>query len=991
MGTMYEVISPYSVILSSITGCVNLLSIANKGTKLDILEYSKTDLWAYFKFNNSDAYILKSDLKLIAGLVTIKYVDKPAQIEIATEDIIENLSMGTYTYNAKTVDGYNVLNSPTKTVTLTEDSPNASITFEYDIVYLTLDVSKQNEVPYISTYYIKPIVKPEEEVFINYYITDYYHKEYLEEDYSENFTVTVRIEGQTDKVFRNIKAGDHQVSLGSFSNLGEQNFSILCTDAYGRNSHELFNFFLVQDDIEIKEYIMTKDDLVTYNIKNDDNYEQKIYVKVNKLTDTTTGTKIEEIANATTVPSKKYICFIGTTEVDNNGNPIMQSTAARFWLNTIVKYADDYDKDAVLQESTNTRIGLQQFLNDKKAEGYNKVILLPGTYRVDHQDTIYVPTNFTVDMNGSTFKQNQFTGDKSLIISLDSTFDSHVINGTIEGDYFSHDYANSANNSEWPMGISIAGECKYSSYENISVKNITGYGAGNGISQKSGFSYFAKALGTIFTLGDINLTTGETISSTNRQTTTFIDISSYSKYKYIAINRYLGYQGMLGVSWNLILYFYNNSKKYICSTSSYQYRRTKIPSNAYFMKVTILSTTSSTDFWMVYFKVPCHCNFTNVSFYNCRCVGLAQAAMNDMLVDSCSWTLNGQSGAFCAYDAEDGWDQMQDVTFRKLNFYNNYINSFLTCAGHNFIIEDMVNGSLYFWPRTNSYVVRNCNNLSGVNLGRQSRELTGYVRFYNNIIRNNIKIAGNNNYNWNLSVKNCTINGKTESVSTKDCYFKCNIGGNLTSTDSLSNSIGGAKFVACYIFNRTTSHNYGGNYYNCTIENISGSLQNAHNYYNCKFTNFKETPVDNSTINMYNCTLTNSYFTLSYWQKGANILISNCQIDNNDYLIKLPHYSMKKPITIDGNIFNGLGKNGMIYFYDDRTGGSAGDLVVQELVTIINNNITLTNSLYVVIGLSSSTINNINIKYTNNIVNPDTVLLYTPSAYNNSNISIVTN
>ena len=78
MGTMYEVISPYSVILSSITGCINLLSIANKGTKLDILEYSKTDLWAYFKFNNSDAYILKSDLKLITGLVTIKYVDKPA-------------------------------------------------------------------------------------------------------------------------------------------------------------------------------------------------------------------------------------------------------------------------------------------------------------------------------------------------------------------------------------------------------------------------------------------------------------------------------------------------------------------------------------------------------------------------------------------------------------------------------------------------------------------------------------------------------------------------------------------------------------------------------------------------------------------------------------------------------------------------------------------------------------------------------------------------
>ena len=146
--------------------------------------------------------------KKTSGKVNIKYIDKPAQIEIATEDVIENLSMGSYTYNAKTVDGYSVLGDYSKTVTLTEESPNASITFEYDIVYLPLDISKQNEVPYISTYYIKPVVEPGEEVFIDYYITDYYYKEYLEEDYSENFTVTVRIEGQADKVFRNMKAAE---------------------------------------------------------------------------------------------------------------------------------------------------------------------------------------------------------------------------------------------------------------------------------------------------------------------------------------------------------------------------------------------------------------------------------------------------------------------------------------------------------------------------------------------------------------------------------------------------------------------------------------------------------------------------------------------------------------------------------------------------------------------------------------------------------------
>ena len=83
-----------------------------------------------------------------------------------------------------------------------------------------------------------------------------------------------------------------------------------------------------------------------------------------------------------------------------------------------------------------------------------------------------------------------------------------------------------------------------------------------------------------------------------------------------------------------------------------------------------------------------------------------------MLVENCEFTKCGQSLAKCAYDAEDGWDMMQDVTFRKLNFHDNPNNDFLTCAGHNFVIEDMTAGKVYFWERTNSYVVRNCNNIA---------------------------------------------------------------------------------------------------------------------------------------------------------------------------------------------------------------------------------------------------------------------------------------
>ena len=285
--------------------------------------------------------IISFNYSRISGSITIKYLDSSTLSEIAPSITISNIALGSYIYDAIYIDNYEIDGDSSISTTLIVSNPNQTISFKYNKIEIPDDLN-WNEVPYISTYYIKPVVKPGEEVFIDYYITDYYYKEYMEkynlkeDDWgddnwteevwnNETFTVTVRVEGQDDKLYHYLKAGDHQVSLGSFSTEGEQKFSILCTDKYGRNSHELFNFFLVQANIKVKEYVMTKEDLITYNIKNTDNYEEKIYVKVDKLTDSTTRTKIEEVADATIVPSHKYICFIGTTEEDENGNPIMET------------------------------------------------------------------------------------------------------------------------------------------------------------------------------------------------------------------------------------------------------------------------------------------------------------------------------------------------------------------------------------------------------------------------------------------------------------------------------------------------------------------------------------------------------------------------------------------------------------------------------------------------------------------------------------------
>ena len=768
-------------------------SISDPSTQTVTLTEKNPNVEIIFRYNK------------LYGSVTIQYVDTKSNTKLRDDEKYTNLEFGSYTYSAKPFDDYNLIGNQTQTIIINDTNLNVVIVFEYEKIKIPTpepDPGPEipsdlnwNEVPYIATYYIKPIVKPNEEVFIDYYITDYYHKEYMEnynlkeDDWGDDhwteevwnneiFTVTVRVEGQEDKVYPNLNAGDHQVSLGSFSIDGEQKFSIVCTDKYGRNSHELFNFFLVQGDIEVKEYVMTNEDLVTYNIKNTDNYEVKKIIDVSSLETKNKNTIKAELVKAAakiTPQSKTYVCVIADTDGDGVHN--------NWWGETQVVYASDYDKDKVLEEATNTRTGLQQLLDDKHAEGYNKLTLLPGKYRIDHQKQIYIPTNFTLNMNGATFKLNQFTGDHALMININNTINSHVINGTLEGDYFSHDYANSPNNSEWPLGVTIGGEAKYSSFEDMTIKDITGYGSGNGIeTSRDGSLYYTyispRGIGDNFKLGDIDRNTGLDIESTTRTTCGYQDISGYSDIGYLSVSIYLGYQGNPCGTWNLICHFYDENKKYIKSVDAYQYRRVGVPLNAKYMRVTILNEAYPNNLSIQYFRLPTHCSFKNVKYENCRCVGMAPAAMKDILVENCEFTNCGQSAAKCALDAEDGWDSMQDVTFKSLKFNANPINDFLTCAGHNFIIDGQQSGKAYIWERTRGLVVKNCKNLdltiqSG---GKDTIVRHGVYRVFNNEF--NSAATANNLTKYNTSstyISGLVLHSTMSLLGSESRYNHCTI------------------------------------------------------------------------------------------------------------------------------------------------------------------------------------------------------------------------
>lgn len=917
------------------------------------------------------------------GSIKIMYMDENSEIELSDSDEYIDLELGKYEYTAKNISAFSVIGNETQSVILSYDDNNITIIFNYKEDYLPLDVNIQNEVPYISTYYIKPIIKLNEDVILDFYITDYYHKEYIEEDFSELFTVTIKIDGKPIIIKTNLTAGDHSINIGNFSEEKEQNFSIICTDKYGRNSHELFNCFLVRNEPESKEYIMTEEDLKNYNIKNTDDYEEIKLVTVD-VTNQTMVNALTTIANSTSISSKKYVCFIG----DSNNDGIRDSS----WNETIVKYSSDYSKDTVLDESILTRKGLQQLLDDKKSEGYNKIKLLNGTYRVDHLSPIYIPSNFTVDLNSSTIKLNSFTGNNALMITLNNTFDSHVINGTIEGDYFTHDYTNSTNNSEWVKGISIDGESKYSSFENLTVKNITGYGSSNGIadSRNSLLSYnYASpiSIGNTFKLGDIDKKTGLDISSTNRTTSDYINISTFIPYNYISVSIYLGYQGNPCGTWNILCHFYDSNKKYISSINGYQYRKILIPTNSNFLRVTILNEAYPTNLTINLFRIPTHCSFKNIIHENCRCVGMAQAAMKDMLIENCSFLNCGQSSANCAYDAEDGWDMMQDCTFKSLSFKNNPANDFLVCSGHNFTVKNFLNGKIHFKERCFSFLISNNQNLYSCYISHSTRLKSGFRRFFNNTIQYGININASPN-NPKLIIKDTIINGRASNTLNTSCFLRCDIGASLSTSYGYENGLGTGNFVDCYIHDKFSSHNYGGKYINCTIKNIEKDFSGEFYFENCKFLNISILlVVENIELSFYKCSLTNfkiKYYTSNKFN-GAIVNFDTCSINNsNNPLLELPHYSLNFPIMIINSTIISYSTNGVISFISDIN----HNRINSSFLKLQSNNISSTNSNYVITGLNSTTINLIKIYSTNNTLMPPGLLLFNPEAKECSNIYI---
>ena len=747
--------------------------------------------------------------------------------------------------------------------------------------------------PYVSTYYAEPTATTEDAVRIPFYVTDWDHSKVRFHDGSFRFAVHCRWIGPDGKahgkVRRGVPSGDGAFDLGRLP-AGEYSACVWAVDAKGLESHRVWRAFRVVGPKgravpKSKTFRATADDLAAYGVRGGGDLGRKVLVDVpdppeKVKPDEATRLALEALdryAAAHPPAPRKGAPGYTVLIAAKDGKPVVGS-----WRKSRVVFDAGYDTNAVEQAAVATAEGLQRLLDDKAAAGFRKVVLPKGTYRVSAMRKIVLPDGMTLDLGGATLKQNAFTGCHSVGVSIEGGVrDAHLVNGTIEGDYYEHDYAGSPKNSEWPMGFRIDGPCSYCSVEGVVVRDITGYGGGNGMGKgPSGFqtSFWPKPVPGEWTPGGLDPATGEVDGAeAGRATTAFLPIGT--NMPAVMVTKYLGYQGVGGDSWTMTGCWYDAEKKFLSSETLFQYRAVPVPAGAKFLRFSLAAADADAakkaGLHLADWYRPWNCAVRNCTFDRCRCVGYAASAMKDFLFEGNLFTHCGEAAARCAFDAEDGWDLMQDVTFRGNRCEDNPVNnSLLTCAGHNFVFEGN-ECDLFFWPRTYSPCVRD-NDVGLATFNCQSRNYSGYGRFEGNRYAKGVEIASPRPYwfGWEHVLSGLDFSGETADG------FRMKLGPS-------------ARLVGCRFKGRPVSFAFGSA---CTLEDCTATrlpsgewrgvemsggrieiLSATNAFAKCAFKGVRIGPFQGGAQTFEDCTFEDCSFDGIQDRDGADVRFARCR------------------------------------------------------------------------------------------------------------------
>ena len=711
--------------------------------------------------------------------------------------------------------------------------------------------------PYVATHYVKPVVSTEENVRLGYYVTDWNASKVRFGDDSLRFTVKALCrpeKGGADVVreARDVPSGDGEIDFGRLP-AGDYQACLWAVDGKGLESHRVWHEFRVKAPQDIapsneKTARPTVAELAKYGIRADGDYGRQITVEIGPRPEKLVGkqvadyvaAKLSDYVAAGKVKAAKrpgYAILIAESEGKPYSNP--------HWFSKVV-YDKGYDKEAVERDAVRTCEGLQKLIDEKAAAGFRRLVLPTGCYRVSATKKIALPGGFTLDLGGATVKLNEFTGAQARMISIDDAVDAHLVNGIVEGDYFEHDYAHSPNNSEWVLGVTMAGACRDSSVENVTIREVSGYG----MAVAMGRGDWKRPVGK-YVPGGLDPKTGALdANDAARFTTDYLDVADQKAAGRLQVSRYLGYQGLAMRSAQMVACWYDADRRFVFSETLFQYRPVPIPSAAHYLRFSV-EAASKTDaelenMHLCRFSYPHNCAIRGCRFELVRAVGLALANMKNMLIEDNEFRRCGYELAMCSIDAEDGWDQMQDVYYHRNRFPEVPVNGLLCCCGHNIMVEEN-EGPVCLYGRCHSPCVRN-NRMTLGAFFNEGRLISGYARFANNtyskVLKINSEIACPG---WDFMMTlNLTDTNEAFAVEMGD------LGGLLR-----SKAKGRKLRVGCArecTFEDCTTEKQHGRWTDCTVARCKFTKLKKAVFVNCRFTDCLFSGFDKERHGFKNCT-----------------------------------------------------------------------------------------------------------------------------------------
>lgn len=547
-------------------------------------------------------------------------------------------------------------------------------------------------VPYLTCYYFNPVFNINEDIIIPVYITDYLNSDYLYNNTSKKFTIKVKFDNEEKTYMASI--GDYSLNIGKASIEGNQYALVTCIDnSTGMESYEQYIPFIVQDP---SKSIIAEDEI--YYMTDDD----------------------------------------------------------------LTNYNIKNDDSKVAEDLINTRKGLTHFFNDKHEVGYKKIVLTKnGIFRMDYSTVsgdgtpIIIPSDTTVDMNGSTFRihpQSEITSTGSTIVTNGENSNTCLENGVLQGSY---KYSGAPDGDDWDtfpytnadgkIILESAGSYNFTggtnnTLRNMIVKNIQGYS----ITANSGTQNTLWVGINKNTCSSCYIKHGEEITDSSMLTTNIIKIpTSVKNDGNMCFNRYKGYQGYKGRDGIEFFHWYDNEQNYIKTTKGHQFRVNIIPEKAVYVRITLFYTLSdSTDdhAFIQSLRFPTHINIENVTSMNTRTCAITSSDYSFMRIYNCTFDNCGKNITPSWLDLEDGYEYGHNLFIDNCKVINSPSTIDCICQfADNLVVENCTNLS-FSLAKCKNVTFRNNTTTKTFVMSKCRIVYNGFRRVYNNITNGNTEL-----------------------------------------------------------------------------------------------------------------------------------------------------------------------------------------------------------------------------------------------------------